>query len=173
MLTKTAYALATSWIRAHGAEGAAAQDSYNALHAELMGLLPDSGNASVSVIDGLPTIVVVDATTMYSVSADAAEEESDAITWRFRCSLRSLQAGRPRITLVDEVRAIGGLTKRHRTWEFQLSDGDKFTINGSEAVRGGFAQDRQPDNDEQTARAVAKGAGWQLPDPDESPAQYQ
>jgi hypothetical protein len=167
MNSDAAFSLASDWVRSHGADQAAAQASHSALSAELVGLLPDVEDASIAVIEGTPTIVALDANMMLSVSADSTDEQADEITWRFRWVVRSLQPGGGRVTLLDDVYATGNVTKRHRTWEYQLPDGDAFAISGSETVRGGYSEDRRPDNNEVSARLIAKALGWRLPAPDE------
>jgi hypothetical protein len=119
MQADTAFSLVSAWVTAHAAEQGAAQGSYSALHAELVGLLPETNRTAV-VMQEKPAVIAVDEGILLTVTADQPDEGHDAITWRITFHARPLRGSGFKVMLLDESYSTSNITKRDRIWHSSL-----------------------------------------------------
>jgi hypothetical protein len=158
--------IATRWVRAHGEQQQQAQGALSAVGAFLMGVFQEADPAAIVEIDGLPTVAVLAADTLYRVTANATGAEGAGPI--VRCKGLRLDPSGSEVSVEETIVDRGpGTTVRRRVWTFEFHGGDAVTLTTNENVRGLPPPD-PGDQPEVLARAVANALGWSIPDEDAS-----
>jgi hypothetical protein len=149
--------LANDWHEL--AETETASSGYNQVSQTLRTLLPNIAAGGAAIVDDVPTVLALDGTNVFAVSADASGEAQPTA----RVRRLPLAPERISVTLLDNPAGSlseGKIPAHLRAWTFRWDSGEVLAVHTVVKVHNGWKN--EPSSGEGFAQALAAALGWEV-----------